>query len=219
MKIAVITANTGKFEKPVPYVEQSVPYDFHMFTDENFPPRYCSMTPRLQARIPKMFGWQMAPGYDYYIWVDSSCALLHPDSVKWFIVMCAKFDFVVFKHPSRNTIREEADYLKQRLRMNCDYITTRYKNELIDEQMKVIEDDPTYVDNRLIASTAFAYRNCEKIHNAMIQWWYHTSRFHSVDQLSFPYVLFKSWCSVNVIPVPMRQNVIKSMYVTHVRYR
>jgi len=177
------------------------------------------MTPRLQARIPKMFGWQMAPGYDYYIWVDSSCSLLNPDSVKWFVEQCENVDTVVFQHPMRKTIREEADYIKGRLSRNCEYLTPRYENELIDEQMKVIEEDKLFYDGFLFASTAFVYKNVERVHDMLIQWWYHTSRFHSVDQLSFPYVLWKSGCTYKILPVPMRQNVIKSPYITHVRYR
>jgi len=219
MKIAVITANMGKFENPLPYVKQSFLYDFYMFDDENFPPRFQAMTPRLQARIPKMFGWQMVPGYDYYIWVDASCSLQHQDSVKWFIEQCTGCDLAVFKHPTRNTIQEEADYLRHRVAINCEYILSRYKNELIDDQMTAIREDKEYIDNQLFASTAFVYNNNDRVRNMLIQWWYHTSRFHTVDQLSLPYVLYKSKCTYNVIPVPMKQNVIKSPYVTHVRYR
>lgn len=219
MKVAVITANIGGFEKPFPYMFQSVPYDFHMFNDDNFPPRVCSMTPRLQARIVKMFGWQMAPNYDYYIWVDSSCSLRHQDSIKWFVEQGEGKDLVVFKHPTRNTIQEEADYLKHRIAINCEYILSRYKNELVDEQMAAIHEDKDFVDNQLFASTAFAYRNNERVREMMVQWWYHTSRFHLVDQLSLPYVMWKVQCTYMVVPVPMRQNVISSPYVTHVRYR
>src|SRR3972149_2401541 len=114
MRIAVVSANMGDFDKLVPYVPQSIPYDFHIFTNVNFPLRYRSMTPRLQARIPKMFSWQMLPDYDYYMWVDSSFSLLHVDSVKWFMEQCTGVDISVLKHPMRNSIMEEAAYLKRR---------------------------------------------------------------------------------------------------------
>src|ERR1035437_9134074 len=104
MKVAIISANLGSFDKPVEHARQSVPCDFFHFTDENFPPRFNSMTSRLQARIVKILGWQMVPGYDYYIWVDSSCALSRPDSVNWFLEQCRNVDMAVFKHPHRKTI-------------------------------------------------------------------------------------------------------------------
>lgn len=213
MTIAVMTANLGNFDKRVDYVEQSLPYDFYRFTDENFPPRSNSMTPRLQARIVKMFGWQMVPSHDYYIWVDASCILSHPDSVEWFVEQCRNVDMAVFKHPHRSTIQEEADYIKARLEKKCRYLTPRYKNELTDEQLAVIKSDKGFSDQNLFASTAFVYRNNSKVQNVMFHWWHHTSRYHSIDQLSLPYVLFRQRCTVRVIP----DNYEKSPYLKHIR--
>jgi hypothetical protein len=224
MRIAVVTANMGDFDKLVPYVPQSIPYDFHIFTNANFPLRYRSMTPRLQARIPKMFAWQMVSGYDYYIWVDASFSLQHIDSVKWFVEQCSGADIAVLKHPMRNSIREEATYLRQRLQKEHQnpsmdqYVTSRYDNELIDDQLSEIVSDKEYVDDRLYASTAFVYRNIEKNRVMLKDWWYHTSRYHSVDQLSFPYVLFKNNCRVKVIPTEHHHD-FKLPYLTLVRYR
>ena len=223
MRIAVVSANMGDFDKLVPYVPQSTPYDFHIFTNANFPLRYRSMTPRLQARIPKMFSWQMLPDYDYYIWVDSSFSLQHIDSVKWFIEQCSVVDIAVLKHPMRNSVREEATYLKKRLQKERQnpgmdqYVTLRYDNELIDDQLSEIFSDKKFVDDRLYASTAFIYRNIEKNQVMLKDWWYHTSRYHSVDQLSFPYVLFKNNCRVNVIPTNHHHD-FKLPYLTLTRY-
>lgn len=206
--IAVISANLGDFDKPVPFVEQSVPYDFHFFTDEVFPPRIGSMTSRLQARIPKLFSWQMIPGYKYYLWIDSSCTLIHNDSVRWFMKQLGDADIAVFKHPHRQTVGEEADYLKYRLSINCPYITPRYKNEDIDGQLA--EVDP---EQELYATTVFIYRNNSKMRHALKEWWYNVSRYHAIDQLSLPFVLFEHDCIVNVI----EENYLKCEYLTYVR--
>jgi hypothetical protein len=213
MKIAVITANLGHFDPIIDYIEQSLPYDFYKFTDESFPPRFNSMTPRLQARIVKMFGWQMVPAHDYYVWVDASTILSDKDSVKWFIEQCKDVDMAFFKHPHRNTIKEEADYLKERLRINDPYIVSRYKNELIDEQLAAIKANEDFVDQKLFASTVFVYKNNQKVQNVMFHWWYHTSRYHSIDQLSLPYVLFTQGCNIRTIPY----NYLKVPYLKHVR--
>ena len=98
MKTIILTANLGNFDKRILNVEQTIPHDFYRFTDENFPPRHGSMTPRLQARIPKMMGWQMKPGYDYYVWVDASCRLSDRNSLKWLLMQCEDYDFAVLKH-------------------------------------------------------------------------------------------------------------------------
>ena len=213
MKVAVITANLGSFEPDVKYEAQSHPYNFYKFTDKNFPPRHKSMTPRLQARIVKMFGWQMVPQHDYYIWVDSSCILSDIESIRWFLHQCRDVDMAVFKHPERNTIQEEADFLKEKLKKGDQYIVSRYENELIDEQLAEIKKNKSFSDQNLFASTAFVYKNNSKVRSAMFHWWYHTSRYHSIDQLSLPYVLFTQRCSVRIIP----ENYLKIPYLKHIR--
>lgn len=215
MKVAVVTANLGNFDNQIDPVPQTEKYDFYRFTDQNFPPRYCTMTPRLQARIVKCFMWQMVPGYSHYIWVDSSCTLGHSDSVKWFLEKCKDVEMVVFKHPNRNTIQEEADYLKQRLAKGCPYITPRYDNELIDEQLKEINSDPSFKDQILFASTAFVMVNNHHTRTIMAKWWYHISRYHSIDQLSLPYVLMTNACLVRIIP----DSYMKIPYLTYIRRR
>jgi hypothetical protein len=211
MTVAVITANLGGFDPNGIYCEQSLPYDFYKFT--NFPPRYNAMTPRLQARIVKIFGWQMVPPHDFYIWVDASCIMSHRDSIKWFLKNCEGVDMAFFKHPERNTIREEADFLKTRLKRRDKYIVTRYKNELIDEQLAAINTDKSFKDQNLFASTAFVYKNNPKVQNIMFHWWYHTSRYHIIDQLSLPYILFTQRCKVRIIS----DNYLKIPYLKHIR--
>ena len=197
--VAVVTANLGGFDPIHEYVKQSTDYDFYRFTDENFPPRSRAMTPRMQARILKCFMWQIVPGYDYYLWVDGSCSLWNEDSVKWFLEQLGDADIALFKHPDRNTIQQEADFLKKCLARGSRYILSRYLGEWIDEQMEEIKSDETFVDDALYASTAFIYRDSDKIHNMMKEWWYHISRYHIIDQLALPYVLKNSGCEFRTI--------------------
>lgn len=216
--IAVLTANFGNFDKPLAYAYQTLDYDFYEFHDKNFPPRDKAMTPRLQARLVKCFGWQMIPEYDYYIWIDRSYSLLHSKSIEYLIENCKGYDVLVFHHPRRYTIQEEADYLKHRLRKGCEYITARYQNELIDEQLFEIFSDKGFIDNQLYQSSTFVYRNSSQVKAMLKEWWYHISRYHTVDQLAFPYVLWKFGCKVHVILVQMHVNYIKSPYLAQTRY-
>ncbi len=218
MKAAVISANFGGFEAPVEHPPQTIPVDFYHFTEEQYPLRDKALTPRLQARILKMFGWQFAPDYEAYIWVDSSCALTSPESAQLFLDQLEGHDVVVFKHPNRNTIQAEADFLKERLVLEKSgqkqpYVLPRYQNELIDEQLAEIKADKDFSDENLYASTAFVYRNTPEVQDMLKEWWYHTSRYHSIDQLSLPYALAKSGCRV----VVLTDRYDKSPYITYVR--
>jgi len=207
-KVLVVSASLGGFDEPRKHAKQSIDCDYYQYTDENFPPRKNSMTPRLQARICKMFSWQTKPDYDFYIWVDSSCRLAHKDSVKWFLEKLGDEDAVFFKHPHRKTIQEEADYLKERLAKKCPYITPRYEGERIDDQLAVV--DPTA---ELYATTAFAYKNDTQARDLLTVWWLHTSLYHSIDQLSLPNAIEKSGASHNVIP----DNYLKCKYLEYMR--
>ena len=203
MTIAILTANLGQFDTPVDPVTQDLPpgvdaIKFHRFTDANFPP-ITGLTPRFQYRIPKLFGWQMFPGYDVYIWLDASMSLQNPNSVKWFLNQLEDTDMALFKHPWRNTIKEEVDHIDQKLQESNKYITSRYKNGLHKEQYQEILKDKTYVDDRLYASTAFIYRNTQQVRNLMKDWLFSSARYFTCDQVALPYVVFKAGLKVNVI--------------------
>ena len=152
-KIAVVTANLGEFDQTEVYSPQSVPYDFFLFTDENFPPRY----------------------------------------------------------PRRNTVRWEIRYLERGIRQGSRYLAGRYANELLKENASEINADKEFVDDLLVNSGIFMYKNSPEVQRMMKEWWYHISRYHIVDQFAFSYVLKKSGLRINVRP----DNLYASPYLKH----
>ncbi len=218
MRILIYTANLGHFDKVQKNEEQVLPegidqIDYWRCTDDDFPPRFNSMTPRLQARIVKMMAWSMKPDYDYYLWVDSSCRLLREDSTKWFLKQLGDADIAVFKHNKRKTVYEEAQYLIDRLQAEKEgrkqkYILPRYENERIDDQMAVVDPDA-----QLFASTAFIMRNTIQARDAMTIWWLNTSLYHSIDQLSLPHAIKSSGAKANVI----NEDYLKCKYLEYTR--
>ncbi len=188
----------ARHDYPVTHEEQSIPYDSHLFTDENFPLRSKVMTPRLQSKIPKCFGWQLAPDYDYYLWLDGSFWLARHDSLKYFIDKCKGHDMVVFKHPGRANIWDEYRYIRRGLWQSL-HIQSRYQDEFLDEQMQVIRADKEYKDDALLISGIFMYKNTPQVQAALKEWWHHITRYHVVDQLAFIYVLRKAGLKLNVI--------------------
>jgi hypothetical protein len=214
MKIAVISANLGGFDRPLEHVPQSLPYDYFLFTDQNFPPRDKVMSPRLQAKIPKFFGWQMAPGYDYYLWIDGSLAMSDPDTVKYFYDNCQDHDIVVFKHPVRPNIRQEVRYTRKGVKQKSAYMLGRYENEMIQEMYDVVQADKDFVDDLLVNGGLYMYRNTPEVQAMFKEWWYYVTRYVVQDQISFPYVLKKSGIRINVRP----DEVNNCKYVSPVRH-
>ena len=201
-KICIISANLGGL-KPMrgnANQQQSLEHDRFVFTDANFPPRLNAMTTRLQSKIPKFFGWQMAPGYDYYLWMDYSFVLSHVDSLKWFREQCEGYDIVALKHPRRRTIAEEESYVRRMMRAGSGYLLRRYENELLKDQMLEIKLDKGYVDDALLINGVFMYKNIKRVRDALKECWYHASRYTTLDQLAFIYVLRKHGLKINMLP-------------------
>ncbi len=204
MKVAILTAILGNFDTPVDPVEQELPegvesVTFHRFTDEDFPP-ITGLTPRLQYRIPKLFGWEMFPGYDVYIWLDGSVTFKRPDCLKWFLDQLGDADFAFFKHPVRRNIRQESAHIEEKLQQGSGYIVSRYKNGLHREMVNHALGDTAFKDNQLFTSTSFIYRDSALTRDALRMWWFYQSRYYTCDQINQTYALFRSGAKVNVIP-------------------
>ena len=198
MRLCHLTANLGNFDPIVPPVPQTLPEGLELtyvaLTDHDFPPRRMTMLPRLQARIPKMFGWEMVPGFDAYLWLDASFSLQSPASVAHIWAALQGVDVVTFLHPRRTTIAEEADFLRLSVSEGCRYVVPRYAGELVEAQVAAIP--PEYPDTVLYGTMLVAYWDRPHVRAMLQDWWLHTSRYHAVDQLAFPYVLWKHTCRV-----------------------
>jgi len=214
----MITASLGGFDKLQKHVPQSLPHDYYLFTDKNFPPRFKSMTPRLQAKIPKFFAWQMVPGYKYYFWVDGNLVLTNKDSLKYFFDNLQGYDIVALKHPRRNTVKWEGRYLERGLNQGSRYLFDRYSGELLKEQMAEINSDNDFVDDLLVLGGAFFYRNTPKVQKMLKEWWYHVSRYLIMDQCSFSYVLKKSRLRIKVLPDNLYRNCLYLKQSGHIRH-
>lgn len=199
-KIAILSANLGKFDEPAVHAAQGMDCDRFVFDDDNFPPRANAMAPRLQAKIPKMFGWQLVPGYDYYLWLDGNISLADPDAVKFFYDACQGYDLVVFRHAKRPNIRQEVRYTRKGINQQSSYMVGRYVNELHAQQYGAIQSDKSYVDDLLVNGGAFIYRDTPTVRSMFKEWWYNITRYIVQDQISFPYAIKTNGVKANILP-------------------
>lgn len=213
MKVCILTANLNNFDNTIKPVEQTVPNDFHCFTDKDFPP-ITGLSPRLQYRIPKTHGWQMRPGYDVYIWLDGAVSLTRDDCVWWYLSQLGEDDMAFFKHPNRQTIRQEVSHLEDHLSKQKPYITERYKNGLHRQFLDRILDEG-YKDDTLFASTAFVYRNNDRVRKALQDWWYEGSRYFTCDQVQLPYIIKKHSLRVKALDQPIYKTGYLSLVSHH----
>ena len=212
IKIALITANLGQIDPDIQsqHVKQNLPddmiMDYFYLNDDNFPLRINAMSPRLQAKIPRMVGWMLKPGYDYYIWMDSIITLKNRNTVQWLVNQCSGFDMAMFEHPERKNIQEEFVFIRQQMDLGNDYLIDRYTGEPLQKQVRAYLEDKTFKDDKLYSSGVFIYRNCEVIKRCLSMWLLHCTIYSIQDQLSFSYVSHKTQCRVNQIKGDIRDN-------------
>ena len=202
-KIALLSANLGSYDPHFDWAEQKVPegceLTVHRFTDASLPPRPKAMTARMLPGVAKMFGWQLLPGHDVYIWVDASRTLVRSDFVCWMLDQLGFSEMALFKHPERGSVYEEYLFVKEKMEHGSRYLKSRYDGEWLDEQIDVIRADLRFRDRALYASTAFAYYPTVPVRAALTEWWHHKTRYLLHDQLALPYVVWRHGVRVSVI--------------------
>lgn len=189
-EVAVLQASLGGIDNLTPRP------DYFQFTDTNFPPRK-SLTPRLQAKIPKLFGWELVPNYEYYLWLDGNLSLI--DEGAYLRQQIEDYDIVVLRHPTRPNIRQEVRYTRKGINQQSLYMLDRYEGEFLKELYDLVQKDKEYVDDLLVIGGVFLYRNIPKVHEMMKEWWYYITRYIVQDQISFAYVLKKSGLRIKIL--------------------
>lgn len=191
MKVCIVTANLGGIDNKHDHVKQVLPdgwtCDFFCHDDSNTTKRQM-MAPRLQAKIYRTHAHYYHPDYDYYIWLDSAFKITSPDLVTWMVEQLGGNEACFFRHPERNTVKEEIDFVTNLL-PTSPYLQERYKGDFYGPQYSEYKKDSRFVDDFLIASGAFIYRPTKRMCNALHDWYYHIARWNLQDQISLPYVL------------------------------
>jgi hypothetical protein len=122
-------------------------------------------------------------------------------------------DIAFFKHPNRNTIKEEVEHIELKLKQNSKYIVPRYKNGLHREMYEWTKNCG-YRDDKLFASTAFIYRNNEKVQGYLTQWWTWQSRYYSVDQIAQTFCVWLSEQKDGLKVKTITEDLFRSPYLT-----
>ncbi len=196
MKVLVTTASFSSPLHSTWVPQESNKYDITLnrISDETDSARPLAMHPRLRAKMPKMLAWEEHPGYDYYIWIDSSFSIRDTTSIERMVDYCIGTDACFFKHSARNSVNKEANFVLDLIKERNGYILNRYSGEKIEEQLKYYNQDEDWNDNFLIECGTFIYSSNvikDKNHNLMKEWFYHNCLWSVQDQLSLPYLLQK----------------------------
>lgn len=199
-KICVITSAIGvnKLLTPVKFAN----VDYHAFVENvtdidgwvthkaiqfSSDPNYKN---RRNAKVYKIIPFAFLPNYDYYVWIDST-HMLNNDPSELIDTYLKDSDVAVFKHPERNCIYEEGEFVKK--------IKFDYPN-LIDDQLAFYEDMCYPRNNGLYELPVRIQKNNEITKQMGLMWWEQICMFSSRDQISFPFVCHQLGVKLSFLP-------------------
>jgi len=204
LKVLITSAGVGDVHKIkstwVPQNISNVEVDFKRFDNTNYPSRENSLHPRLKAKIFRMLAWEEYPGYDYYMWMDSTIHMVKTKAVEYALNSLGSADICIFHHPERTTVRQEVDYVESLMTDGYQYMIKRYNGERMRDQLDHYNKDVNYVDDLLVATGCFIYSSKlveNRDYNIMKEWFYHNAYWSIQDQISFPYLLKKFGVNYN----------------------
>jgi Methyltransferase domain len=193
MKICIASANLSGIDVSATLPPQVLPsgweMDFKCFVDTDFPPRPLSISPRMQAKYPKMCAFEWFTDADLIAWIDSSFTVTTSGLAAWLIDKLGDGDICLMPHIVRKSVSEELAFMTQLMTAGDQYLSSRYAGEPMAEQVSSYLSGAQFEDNWLSANGCFVYRNVPAIQALMKDWLLECVKWSSQDQLSLPYVM------------------------------
>ena len=200
MKIAVVTSSIGA--NGLLPIKKFPGVDYHAFVDDVkdthdwivHPVVKFSSDPtfknRRDAKVYKVLPFAFLPEYDYYFWVDST-HVLEANPVEVIETYLKDSDVAVFKHPERDCIYIEGNFVKQ---IGFDH------PNLLEDQLSFYEDMCYPKNNGLYELPARIQKNTNLTQRMGWMWWEQICMFSSRDQISFPFVCHQLGIKPSILP-------------------
>lgn len=195
-RIAIYTCVTGNYDVVLPPLGHTVGADHLLFTDDpslrvrgwkNRPlsPTSAHLPPNLQNRFQKLLPHAvLPPGYDVSIYIDANIRVQR--DLTPLIQVMAGSDIGLFPHEVRSRVKEETEACIARGKVrDPDVIRAEYAAYRADG----FADPPDCLSENAVL---FRRHHAPAVIEAMQLWWDLVERHSGRDQISLPYVLWKT---------------------------
>lgn len=197
-KIAVYTCIVNDYDYLFPLRIPSEGIDFYCFTDKpcgkirgwkTLPLAHPSsvVRPDLINRYHKLFPHIVLPNIDYSIYIDGNIEVIGDMRYLVEVVKINHAALGCLEHPQRNTILEEiqACIILGKFRFDDE--------QRVDNQLDFYRQSGMPLDSRLLANFYLVRNhNDDGLSEAMNLWWQNILDFTCRDQLSLPFVVWKT---------------------------
>ena len=195
MQVLIYSANVGSYDNPQTHVQQTIPCDTKVFTEP--------IAGLDNTRSARWYKTHPPEGYDYTIWVDSCLKIKSPHFAQ-LCVDAAADKWATFSHVERDCFYEEAKI--------CRYMK-KCLDQPVWEQAEHYLSEGMPKKYGLWATGVLARSNWgADLNNA---WWTEINKWSTRDQISLPYVLWKSGKEINKFPFVWPTTMLKLDYSTH----
>ena len=151
------------------------------------------LTPALANRYAKFFPHRVLPEAERSIYVDANTLILSDLTPLLDEFAAADADIGLFRHQERSSLREELDFARQVGKISAAD-AEKAEAQLRRYQAEGLPADPPFTENAIL----FRRHGSPALEAAMALWWDELEAGARRDQLSLPYVLFRSELAVKL---------------------
>ena len=219
MRRLIYTAVFGGYDRVYPPIQPEPEVDHVIFTDDAAmhvagwttihvdASRFAS--PMAANRFHKTLCHRFLPGYDASLYVDGNIRLLGTTRPLFDQMAAAKAAVAAYPHPLRRTVVEEAAAVIAAGKVSHP---ERVRREVASYRAAGFPDDLRLTENGVLLKD---HRHPD-LDKAMDMWWSLIETHGSRDQLSLPFVIWKSGLPVHVLPgSPREPNPHFALYPHH----
>lgn len=198
MKIIIYTCANIAYDQIFSPVVRNPNMEYVLFSDRRplfvsgwswrpMPSQAAGLTPGMANRFTKFFPYKIFPDADYSIYVDANILLIGDIQPILDEFIASGADIGLFPHLQRSDIYSEFEFAKQVKKIAPeDYAIGASQMQFY--RGDGLPDSHTLTENAVIFRK---HRNPE-LEKAMELWWHQMETYTKRDQLSLPYVLYKS---------------------------
>lgn len=218
-KIAVYTCVVGNYDPLIEPLATEQGVDYYVFTDQEVPDgskwrkkditcldEYQRFSPSQLNRKIKMLPHLYLPGYDYSIYVDGNVEIC--DSLTPLVKEMGDCGFGVHYHRTRDCIYHESVRVLYLKKANA---------QLVKSQVEAYRKEGFPRHYGLYENTVLIRSHHDHMSNCLMEaWWHEYMKYPTRDQLSLPYVIWKTGYrreKIHIIGMKInKNNRIKRVY-------
>ena len=211
-KIIVYTCIARGYDYLLPPVWLDPSIEFFCFSDDiddesagwqvtDIPENEYSVDPVIRNRFCKMFPWKVLPKHDWSIYIDANIRLLSDPSPIITQVESAGYQMAIPAHPHRSNIWEEVEACLRRKKFKPED-EVQVQGQLERYKQSGLTSGSGLTENNIIIRSG----NRDVLEPVMQLWWDEFVSGVKRDQISLPYILFKTKTEIYRLPFSSRDN-------------